>query len=162
MNQAEYKSLPDGTPPANAEFLLKTARFERDRETAYYKSWSGTDVADATIHGMLADTYTCIAQGKDVETTLALFEAKWKKYAVEQQARVKSTPKIKYGPFSGASVIHHRWVSELWETHARHVRAMLQTGTTVSGEARVSDKDPVCGDAWVSGDARVISGVIDV
>ena len=128
MNQAEYEALPEVTQPANAEYLLQVARYERDAETAAYKSWSGTDVAEAPIHGMLADTYACIARGKDVEVTLALFEAKWRKYAKEQQARVADAPKIKHGPSSGASVIHHRWVSEeAWETRARHVRALLTT-----------------------------------
>lgn len=130
MNQVEYEALPDVAPPENAERLLQTARFERDRETSSYKSFSGTDVAEAPIHGMLADTYACIALGKDIEATLTLFEAKWRVYAKEQQARVAAAPKLKHGPSSGASVIHHRWVSEeLWETHARHVRAMINLPT---------------------------------
>jgi hypothetical protein len=128
MNQAEYDSLPDATPPENADWLLRTARFERDREMASYKSWSGTDVAEAPLHGMLADTYACIARGKDVEATMAFFKAKWRAYAKEQQARVEAAPKLKHGPSSGASVTHHKWVSEeLWETHAIHVRTMITT-----------------------------------
>jgi len=130
MNNAEYESLPDVNPPINAERLLQTASFERDRETSSYKSFSGTDVAEAPIHGMLADTYACIALGKDIEVTLALFEAKWRVYAKEQQARVAGAPKLKHGPSSGCSVIHYKWVSEeLWETHARHVRSMINLPT---------------------------------
>jgi hypothetical protein len=126
MNKAEYEALPDVTPPANADCLLRAARFERDRETASYKSWSGTDVAEAPLHGMLADTYACIARGKDIEATLTFFGAKWRTYAREQQGRVSAAAKLKHGPSSGASVIHYKWVSEeAWETHARHVRALL-------------------------------------
>jgi len=127
MNLQEFNTLPDGIIPANAERLLQVAKFQRDMETKAYKSFSGADIADAPIHGFVADALGCIAQGKQTEAVLALFDSKWRAYADENHAKVNSAPKIKRGPRSGQSSIEHRYVnSDAWQSKASFIRSLLK------------------------------------
>jgi hypothetical protein len=112
MTKQEYDALPKltvqwwtGKTPA-----LEVARSQRDRESYCYSSkcLSGTDTAEAPLHGLMADLFGAYANGLDA---FAACDARWRAYAAEQQARVAAAPKIKRGPSSGHSVIGHRWVS---------------------------------------------------
>jgi predicted RNase H-like HicB family nuclease len=126
MNKVEFDSLPDGSKPENSERLLTIAKFNRDRESRAYKSFSGADMADAPLWGFVADALGCIASGKSVEATLDLFAEKWKGYANENHAKVEAAPKIKRGPSSGQSSIGHRYVSDnAWEQQKTFIRSLL-------------------------------------
>ena len=115
MTKTEFDQLTAGrTPRSDREFWLSQARTFRNDEESAYKARSGSDVAEAPCWGMLADACGCIAEGADVAAAVALFDAKWRKYAKEQIARVAAAPKLANSPGIGRgySTLHHRWVSE--------------------------------------------------
>ena len=121
--------------------LLELAKQERDREQYAYhqtgKMFSGTDVAEAPLYGMLAKVWCELACDAELESTLNNFDADWRQYAKENNAKVEAAPKLKRGPRSGQSCIEHHWVSpEMAKTKSIHVRQMLKIMT---GE-RMSDK----------------------
>ena len=126
MNKQEFDNLPNCEPPKNTEYLLEVARRHRNFETNAYKGFSGTDRAEAPAWGYSADALASIAQGKEVEPTLALFAAKWAAYAEEQNKKVAGAKKLKHGPMAGQSCSHYKWVRpDHWELKARHIRNLV-------------------------------------
>lgn len=126
MTKQEFDALPGGAKPVHAEKLMSSARMYRDIETRAYSGFSGTDCAEAPKHGFTADALACLAEGKDLDATIALFSAKWRAYAAENNAKVAAAPRIKRGPSSGHSVIAYRWVSpEAFDTIATFLRSMV-------------------------------------
>lgn len=127
MNSKVFESFTRTAPPPWAEKATEVARQRRDMETAAYKSHSGTDVAEAPLHGLQADVLGCLALGCDLDEVLAWAKADWCKYAAEVRAKVAKAPKIKLGPSSGHSTIGHRWVSdEAWDACERHIRTLVR------------------------------------
>jgi hypothetical protein len=124
MNLTEFNALPGtGHNRADAERLFALARQYRDMATRAYSGMSGADRVEAPAHDYTADAFGCIAQGKDVESVIALFDSKWRAYAAEQVERVNAAPKTTRGPYSGQSSAHYKWVSA---DHFQHKAILIR------------------------------------
>lgn len=111
------------------ESMYYLARKSRQREGYAYhqagKCFSGTDCAEAPLHGIIAKLWCKLAVGNDLEHCLMVADKEWREYATMQNRKVDSAPKIRKGPSSGHSVLSHRWVSpEGFETLIPHLRTM--------------------------------------
>ena len=83
------------------------------------KSFSGSDQVEAELHFGASRVFTSIGLGTDMEGAIAAEDERWRAYAKRMQERVARSTRVKSGPYSGQSVIHHRWVSEeafQWES----------------------------------------------
>lgn len=110
-----------------SEQYLEQMKRAGERNRRAYESWSGADVAEAEIYRLERLFWMALWEGSEIEPTLAKFDAEWRKYATENNAKVESAKKIARGPRAGLSVIEHRWVSpELAETKAIHLRNMAK------------------------------------
>lgn len=127
MNKKVFDSFKRTSPPPWAEKAREAATQCRKMEELAYKSFSGTDVAEAPIKGLQADVLGCVALGCDLDELLSWAKATWCDYAAKARAKVAAAAKIKFGPSAGHSVIHHRWVSdEAWDPVERHLRALVR------------------------------------
>lgn len=115
--------------------LFELARRAGD---AWIRSWSamsGTDQAEGEIYRYEREVYVAAAQGQDVEAAIAAADARWRAYAVQNNARVALAPKIKRGPMSGHSAISYRWVSpDKVQAKAIHWREMIRLTANPAGE----------------------------
>ena len=75
-----------------------------------FSSWSAKDRADAYLYKLSQTFYETIADGADVETMLAQLDADWRKYATEQNKRLKSVAKFSIGPYQGQSMAMDSYV----------------------------------------------------
>ncbi len=95
------------------------------------KSFSGSDQVEAELHFGASRVFTAIALGAETEDALAAEDERWRSYAKRMQEKVDRSIKVRSGPYSGQSVIHHRWVSEdafqLQAVYIRQVLRALQT-----------------------------------
>lgn len=97
------------------------------RGDAMVKGFSGTDRAESELYFGASRVYTAIALGMGVEEAIAKEDKRWREYAAEAQKKVADAPKIKMGPYSGASWVHHRWVGlDQFEVEARHIRQAVR------------------------------------
>lgn len=119
------KDPKDWTPREAAFF--EEARLAGSMMDSAYRSFSGTDVAEAEVWGCVRRFYIAVAQGGDVEAAIAAEDVRWRSYATEQEKKVNAAPKTKRGPMSGHSVISHRWVSpDLFQSKGPHLRQMVK------------------------------------
>ena len=117
--------------PQQREAMYDLARKARQREEYAYhqtdKLFSGTDCAEAPLHGIIAKLWCKLAVGNDLERCLTVADKEWREYAGLQNRKVDSAPKIRSGPSSGQSVLSHRWVSpEAIEVMSVHIRTMYR------------------------------------
>ena len=117
--------------PEQREAMYDLARRSHEREEYAYhqtgKLFSGTDCAEAPLHGIIAKLWCKLAIGNDLERCLQWADKEWREYATVQNRKVDSAPKIHYGPSSGHSVLAHRWVSpEAIESMGVHIRTMYR------------------------------------
>jgi hypothetical protein len=96
-------------------------------------SASGTDQAESEVYFASGRVVRALGMADDprrLEFEIAVADARWREYAQQNNAKVKSAPKIKRGPSTGNSVISHRWVSpDLFTDRAAHIRAMVLRAT---------------------------------
>jgi hypothetical protein len=105
--------------------LYSLARSSGERADSMLRSFSGADQADSELYFGERRVYVALAAGGNLETALAIEDARWRAYAKEQAAKVAAAPKIKRGPSQGHSVISHRWVNpEAFQSTANHIRTM--------------------------------------
>jgi len=112
---------------AQIEKLYECARQSRALGDAMIRSFSGADQAESELYYGERRVYVAVAQGTDLEAAIEAEDKRWRAYAESQRKKVEEAPRIKSGPYAGASSIHHRWVSpDGFETKARHIRAMVK------------------------------------
>ncbi len=129
MNLAELNALPNARPVDEAvkERLFHHARNYRELASSQYKSFSGTDVAEAPRYDLVADCFGTIAEGKEIEATLRWAEESWRRYAEANNQKVNGAAKIKLGPRKGQSTVQHRWVSpDAFTASALHIRTLCR------------------------------------
>ena len=107
--------------------FLDMAKRAGERCESAYRSFSGTDVAEAELYRLERVCWLNLNNGWTLEASLWKFDADWRKYAAENNAKVTAAGKIRRGPRAGQSCIEHRWVSpELAECKSNHIRAMAK------------------------------------
>jgi hypothetical protein len=112
------------TPRQRALYAM--AKQAMDRGDEHLHSFSGADKADSEKFFLEAQVYRDVAAGIPFEDAFRTADARWRKYAKEQQQKVAEAPKIQRGPMSGQSAIHYKWVSEdAFSGMQSHVRFMV-------------------------------------
>lgn len=91
--------------------LLERARFDGETSDAMYRSFSGTDVAEADYWRLRRLFWVDLWNERDAVAARTEFLERWRAYAASNNAKVDAAPKTKRGPMSGHSVIAYRWVS---------------------------------------------------
>lgn len=112
--------------PEHRHELHKLAGYSQQRVDNAYKGFSGADKSEAPAHEGVARVYRAVAAGKPVEDAIAHEDKRFREYAAEKNKQVEGASKIKRGPMSGASVIHHQYVSpDHFQNQAHHARQMV-------------------------------------
>ena len=117
--------------PEQRESMYDLARKSRTQEEHSYhqtgKLFSGTDCAEAPLHGIVAKLWCKLAVGNSLDRCLTVADREWREYATVQNRKVDSALKIRSGPSSGHSVLSHRWASpEALESMSVHIRTMYR------------------------------------
>jgi hypothetical protein len=121
--------------------LAEAARLASAEHDVYRRAMSGADMAEAPAYGMAARALRAVAgvlpngvgdcPPVTLDEALARADAEWRAYAEKANAKVAAAPKIKRGPYQGASSMHYRWVSpDFFATHRAYmVRGAVERAT---------------------------------
>lgn len=67
------------------------------------------DPVSGEFYRLKANAFGELMEGQSLDIVLMRFKSKWLEFCKEQNQRVAEAPKIKTGPMSGHSSIHHRY-----------------------------------------------------
>jgi hypothetical protein len=110
------------------ERLFVLAREAMAREDWLYSPacMSGADRAEAPVYASVRRFYEAVAMGGELEEAARVEDARWRAYAVENNAKIAAGPKLQHGPMSGAPAMHYRYTSpELFQSKLPHLRTMV-------------------------------------
>lgn len=112
------------------------------RETEYYtlsqqsedlfasslRSGSGGDWANAERYACERLVYIDLAEGRNLEESIARADVRWRRHAATMQSKATSGPKWTRGPSSGLRVMRDRWadLDAFLETTVPHIRTMVK------------------------------------
>lgn len=92
------------------KMMRKEAIIYRELSEKLYSSTNlHADPISGEFYRLKANAFGELMEGQPLDTILNRFQKKWLKFCVEQNQRVDEAPKIKTGPMSGHSSIHHRF-----------------------------------------------------